>query len=486
MTCCLEDVFAEVVSRTEWSLGLGLGNPRLRLLPAAMIGGLACAVADEISLAREALLLPYSRLRKVLAHEAVHVAQKRLRRPSRVREAATSRHVQRVEQEADRASDAILQGVRSRCTVADAARRVAFWGEVGHYYTTYYVMLMAGVPADAAYTRAFFCQLPDEVLEFDAVAATQDHRFAAPMETDAYPTGQYLVSRALGERATPNVDCSKKPGPCNDESAGYYYTTRQELRLTGPRRESVALMDVVGEDPGTKSRRLRRNIDVIQGLHCLTGGSNSDQETRLRGNRVIDNWNDLIASGLALHAFGDSFAHRDLKDATHLYQGSTVEKSHLGHGFDFHDPDYVSTHASEYKKYCEALYDLVCKCQGSGGATQADRGSTLQALGTLTSYTRVYITGDDFDVPIEVPWKGKDAEGQATTDIKNLIESKLRASMAYAPETQEAVYWETFAGNHQAFFNTFGGEKKVKKRIIECAALWGKGAADATKAVAKP
>ncbi|MBR0654530.1 eCIS core domain-containing protein [Plastoroseomonas arctica] len=98
----------------------------------------------------------------LIAHEAAHILQKRLSgRPSE----------RRAEAEARRAAQIIPAGGRLRIATPSDPRRVSRWGEVGHYYTVYLVMLAAGLAEKDAASVAFFAQLPDEALELDAIPA---------------------------------------------------------------------------------------------------------------------------------------------------------------------------------------------------------------------------------------------------------------------------------------------------------------------------
>lgn len=98
----------------------------------------------------------------VIAHEVAHTVQKR--HPGPAHEAAAER-------EACLAASVIMAGGRLRLTAPSRADRVSRWGEVGHYYTVYLVMLAAGVDEKQAASIAFYAQLPDEATELDAIPA---------------------------------------------------------------------------------------------------------------------------------------------------------------------------------------------------------------------------------------------------------------------------------------------------------------------------
>ncbi|MBR0668641.1 DUF4157 domain-containing protein [Roseomonas hellenica] len=106
----------------------------------------------------------------IVAHEVAHVVQKRHTGP--VYEAAAER-------EARLAAATIVAGGRLRLTASSRPDRISHWGEVGHYYTVYLVMLAAGLSEQDAASVAFYAQLPDEALELDAIPAA-GHIIAAP------------------------------------------------------------------------------------------------------------------------------------------------------------------------------------------------------------------------------------------------------------------------------------------------------------------
>ncbi len=75
------------------------------------------------------------------------------------------------EAEAHAAARAALAGQHFRPALALDPRDPACWEEAGHYYTVYFVLLACGVRDPLARQVAFYCQLPDEVSELDAVRA---------------------------------------------------------------------------------------------------------------------------------------------------------------------------------------------------------------------------------------------------------------------------------------------------------------------------
>ena len=155
---------------------------------------------------------------------------------------------------------------------------LAAWGPAGHYYTVYYVLLAAGLGDDNARRMAFFTQLSDQVYELDAVSVAGD------------------MINAISDQAPGDVDHS--PGAALERARG-----------------------------------IQNVFDVQAGLHCLTGRG-SRKETAARAHVVLG---CKVESdiGLALHPFGDSFAHRQLDDVKTMYRWK------FGHAFDGHKADKI-------------------------------------------------------------------------------------------------------------------------------------------------
>jgi hypothetical protein len=312
--------------RLEAAFGAGLDGARLHTGPAAEriareAGGLACALdGREIFLGRvPRRLRPF-----VLAHEAAHLVQQRQwwrgRRWWRVRRGCRA-SVPCTEAEADRAARAALAGRRFVPRRRLDPRDPACWAEAGHYYTAYLVHLAAGVESDAAFRSAFFCQLPDELAELDAVAA-------------GVRNGSRLYGRYVGGL-----------GPFVEIAPGYF-----------------------GDDQA-----------VQKGLHALTG---TDAETASAKHAAI-----LLSSkvppasldyGLALHAFGDTFSHRD---------GDKTYPPMIGHAGDMHEPDLFGPHrAALYERYVRLLYRVAIRKFGGRIGRMTDAAARHAGLASAQGY----------------------------------------------------------------------------------------------------
>lgn len=271
-------------------------------------GALAVARAERIDLGFPAALLGTRAGRRVLAHELAHVLQ--LRRGAAGQVPAP---VAVLEAEACLAADRI--GHEGKVDIVHAATpgSALAWGEVGHYYATYYVMLAAGMDPELAFRIAFFAQFPDEVEELDAV--------------------ERGISWALGRLFGP-------------------------LILTGggmgghPTMPSAEQTRIYMEQQKANEDQLH----IQRGLHGLNG-VNAEQETARRTAilEAIDPKGGDFAFefGLAIHPFGDSFAHR---------KGDRMYHTGFGHAEDFHAPDIVSNERKAlFVAYVDALYAIARK-----------------------------------------------------------------------------------------------------------------------------
>ena len=236
----------------------------------------------------------------VLAHELVHVLQKRRARKAS-KQTLGSAWV--LEEEADRIACEVLSGTRLSNVTADSPEIVRFWGPAGHYWTVYLVSLAAGWSRHAALTNAFYAQMPDQVEELDATEAGED-----------------------------------------------YVKTYAEKLFT-PKAASETFHREIS--------RLETDKFVQRGLHALTGRIGKD-ETDLRQailNRLLPG---TFEFALALHPFGDSFAHRSADtDNCLMYKAPFGHAVELAHFKNPHSPDNLHLHRQLYVRYGLRMFDLL-------------------------------------------------------------------------------------------------------------------------------
>jgi hypothetical protein len=95
------------------------------------------------------------------------------------------------------------------------------------------------------------------------------------------------------------------------------------------------------------------------GLHCLNGRSSTEETERRRQILTNAAWGSF-EFGLAIHPYGDSFAHRNLDHPDEMYPsglGHAVEILHLRNP---HCPDFMNRRQPLYFDYAKGLYTIVC------------------------------------------------------------------------------------------------------------------------------
>lgn len=206
-------------------------------------------------------------------------------------------------------------------------------------------------------------------IEADYAAACvlggRSHACTVPLPADelsAWGTGGhyytcYLVLLAAGlpnKRAAWMAFYAQMPDEVKEFDAveagfEYYKLPFEDESLTGPAKQQ------------------ERCLQIQRGLHALTGRS-SFLETSIRRQVLMDADSDFMF-GLALHPFGDSFAHRKLDDESVMYAprlgharelynvGGMWKKKRLLH----HEPDNMYRRRALYVTYGSTLYEIVCE-----------------------------------------------------------------------------------------------------------------------------
>jgi hypothetical protein len=302
--------------------------------------------------------------RNLLAHEFAHIVQKRLPLRERSDRLRSGARVRRLEAEAAAAAGAVVAGRRVRCRVVDEPTVPRFWGFAGHYYTVYFVLLAAGIDNLTAARMAFYSQMPDQVKELAATSAGID-LFATLAKSKVLNVFDHSKAMARAERVT-------------------------------------------------------RDYEVQEGLHCLTGGS-STAETNIRGGRLRSLPFGSFAFGIALHPYGDSFAHRQ------LHHGELMYDPGIGHALDGHCPDHIQERRDLYLQYVEGLYDIVA-------ARTPHRERRLERLSLMARILEITSIGGDA------------AQGAKMREIA--ARDMSRVMNAYRPEYEKATSWTHFREQH--------------------------------------
>jgi len=300
----------------------------------------------------------------VLAHELVHVLQKRAAKQAQKQ---TPGLACVLEEEADRIACEVLCGTRLSKFTADSPEIVRFWGPAGHYWTVYLVSLAAGWSRHAALTNAFYAQMPDQVDELDATEAGED-----------------------------------------------YVKTYVEKLFT-PKAASETFSREIS--------KLKTDKVVQRGLHALTGRIGKD-ETNLRQATLKRLHRGTFEFALALHPFGDSFAHRTADtDNCLMYNPPFGHAVEIAHFKDPHSPDNLHLHRQLYVHYGLAMFDLLAN-------SPADKGTKEKKAKLEAQLDEVAKEADD------------------ERQISKIIAITCSHS-GYRPEKEKLLPWEKFHANHR-------------------------------------
>jgi hypothetical protein len=371
-----------------------------------------------------------------------------------------------LEAEADAAALEALAGGSPRCHLADGPERLSGWGEAGHYYTSLYIMLAALLPKKTALRRAFFCQMPDQVYEFDAKSAGID----------------------LTQNNIPHKIAGIEPA-----------TAHYDLDIVYPNHQGGTVGDdMVYETEESVTRRHQNDLEIQEGLHCINGHK-EEAETRYRRDMLELNYDDELRFGLALHAFGDSFAHRINgvmpsppfghmweslfgTDPDNIYKHSTAYINYVGHLFEivgFNNPTFVSSKLNDQKLMADAV---VAAPSGRRivrySIYEQSIKDCLHSLSPLfehkclsDSKNRNTSTDDD---------ASKQQEKWYCDYIRGLIVDKDLCSatdLKYHPEdSKDNAHWLKFQAKHSDDMIPLCDREKVRRTVRLCAHDWSLGA----------
>jgi len=279
---------------------------------------------------------------RLLAHELAHVVQQRLAGQSPGGHRPLDGLRLAIEAEADLAAAAAVQDRPFTCTISDDSGQPACWGLVGHYYTPYLIFLNAGVEKERAERLARWCWLADQVSELDA--------------------------KTLGLNNYLGLDSNDTNRLSNQISYREGYERFGQYRF----QDHAQYMRV-----------------IHKGIHVFTGG-NAVAEGEYRAKEFLEMKGfGLLYQGLALHAYGDTFAHRgfDRKGSAMPRMlgpdGATLYSAGLGHFVDGEDADviWVREHAGLYLDYVRQLSDLADKYSDQPAKVAVD--SIIVALSAM-------------------------------------------------------------------------------------------------------
>jgi hypothetical protein len=428
----------------ERGLGADFGNVVLhvsRLCDRAnrRLGARAFAYGNHIGIAEEAFDLDSEAGLRLLAHELAHVVQQRQGVSTR---GSVQPRRRWLEQEADRAAEAVLCGFAYTCELGDGRGVPACWDIAGHYYTPYLIFLNAGVNRDVAQRLALWCWLPDQVEEFDA-AHVGIHSFI------------YSSAWHHAKDTYPKYD------------AHYFMSEEQYVRA------------------------------VQEGLHVLTGAS-SAEETKRRAKIFSESTDEvkILFRGISLHPFGDCFAHRDLDDDRLLYG----KHEPFGHAFAGHSPDNIfdKRRANIYIAYVRGLDELAMKYSGGKRIVGIDdvvialsamlRGMPLQADG------HKQLAGKWSDLNEKVRKLAElnvpESEEGCCTHIRKVASDLVGIAMSSRHPNEESVPWKDYYARLRGWIVQDSGGKHDSElifyKVLNLAVQWGKVSLRAKGAKAFP
>jgi hypothetical protein len=303
-------------SRFERLFGVDFGAVAIHRSPLGdalceRLGARAFALGDHVTVRRNEGDLSSAWGQALLAHELAHVVQQR---HGAIASASPATEAD-LEREAALAADAVVAGRAFRCRLADTAGRPRAWDYAGHYFTTYLVFLNAGCSNDEARAMATCCWAPDQVHELDA----------ATVGVNDYDVSFHGI---------PHPDAG--------------FDKRDTIKTY---REGYELF---------ARRRFKNHEQYVQvihkGLHALTGTDAATERHRRREIfRGLKGRGSLFKHALALHAFGDSFAHQRI-GSTSLFPPT------IGHAFAGGDPDqpWSENRDGTYIDYLRGMVELAC------------------------------------------------------------------------------------------------------------------------------
>jgi Domain of unknown function (DUF4157) len=403
------------------------------------IGAIAAARAQTIFLSESFFALPPKRQEFILAHEFAHVVQKRAVKNAHRPGFPDRMWATSIEADADCAAVDALAGRRAICGFNDSLERLAGWNEAGHYYTSLYIMLAAGVNKKVALRRAFFCQMPDQVFDFDATSAGIDYY--------------------EGRGGLPHIGLPKTT----------YYPAHEHLRT-----QRVLELDSEVELPKDRYEREREDQEIQYGLHCITS-HDGESESRYREKQMEITLDDDVSFGLALHAYGDSFAHRDADGKL-----PSFPEGHILDTLNRHDPDHIFIHRTIYSDYIFCLYVFM-----TVHTNQTYRLGIKDTLDELKPLYHLDCEGDEkrrkgvFCKSLIDVQKAHD-EAFYCNKIKNLIFGHGWCSPGdeffFEPEKDMHDYWRNWAGAHKRFFPT-EDSKMIYDKVRARSRDWYNGSA---------
>lgn len=345
----------------------------------------------------------------LLAHEIAHVVQKRRGQDAAVGAASSSV----IELEAGLAAECALEGVPAGPMSGDSSPDLRCWGEGGHYYSIFYAAAAAGYSASDACLMATRAQLPDEVHEYDAT-----HVGIAGGAVSLMTNPTDAVTVAIPELIRNQAEV---PVPAGSISPAYRY-----------------------------ARTIQR------GLHCLSGHPVGEVVAARRAAVLRYKPSDF-AFGLALHPFGDSYAHQN--DNGRMFEGLLGhfhQKPVEGAAPDTHHHDDESDEAlgkcvdflhrrpERFREYLVSLYDTLCEAD-----LNLPRRRSLDQVKTFVGAVLAPdVAGHKHGGKPEPKKNIRQVQiDRLRKEIADMLPAEGKnpgANLQYQPETEDPVFWGAY------------------------------------------
>lgn len=188
------------------------------------------------------------------------------------------------------------------------------WGAGGHYWATYFTSLLTGFEPEEAFRYAFLAWMPDQISELDAI-------FVQMVNVKDMIRRQHVLYK-----------------PSAGEILNFDFPTLQHMIFDDYMRM------------------------IHEGFHCLNG-RNASKETNYRHKRAKEAYKASEdypwVFGLALHAFGDSFAHRKINDHTMYDAGWGHAVELVGRDVPNENPEWDRKHEDDGWTYRGGAVDTV-------------------------------------------------------------------------------------------------------------------------------
>jgi Trp operon repressor len=221
------------------------------------------------------------------------------------------------------------------------------------------------------------------------------------------------------------------------------------------------------------------DIDISDGLHSLTGGHGS-AEVKYREQQLKLFKDDPLIFGLALHAYGDSYAHQDMNNSGRMYppvighaigllrprEAKETDGSPMRFADNMHEPDDISNpkpgRAALYQTYVGNLYRIFLETLGTEPRIKPD--AVLDALKELTDMQFVHQVNKLDD-------DGKQRKESGI--IREALRKSLKIGPApYAPEEEKEVYWRQFWPQYADIITKAGGDEQVFGQVRKMGHQW--------------